>query len=200
VGDVTTTDGTVDILNANLRYLQEVTGTNFDTATERKVFFSSPAFVTSVGIFWAAASVPLIFERSDDGITWTTVQTETPVAVAGEKTWYDLDSSVASHLLPRARHERHALLRARVYLGNTPTQIPLARMNRDDYTNLPNLFFQSNRPLQYWFDRQVNNPIMHLWPVPNDGAATYQIVLWRQRYIMDVGTMDAGAGDPAALV
>jgi hypothetical protein len=76
-----------------------------------------------------------------------------------------------------------------IYLGNTPTQIPLARMNRDDYTNLPNLFFQSNRPLQYWFDRQVNNPIMHLWPVPNDGAATYQIVLWRQRYIMDVGTM-----------
>jgi hypothetical protein len=188
VGDVTTTDGTVDILNANLRYLQEVTGTNFDTSTERKVYFSSPAFVTSVGIFWAAASVPLIFERSDDDITWVEVQSETPVAVAGEKTWYDLDSSVASVYF-RVRATSGTLSFDMIYLGNTPTQIPLARMNRDDYTNLPNLFFQSNRPLQYWFDRQVNNPIMHLWPVPNDGAATYQIVLWRQRYIMDVGTM-----------
>ena len=188
VGDVTTTDGTVDILNANLRYLQEVTGTNFDTSTERKVYFSSPAFVTSVGIFWSAASVPLIFERSDDDITWVTVQTETPIAVAGEKTWYDLDSSVASTYF-RVRATSGTLSFDTIYLGNTPTQIPLARMNRDDYTNLPNLFFQSNRPLQYWFDRQVNNPIMHLWPVPNDGASTYQIVLWRQRYIMDVGTM-----------
>jgi hypothetical protein len=188
VGDVTTTDGTVDILNANLRYLQEVTGTNFDTSTERKVFFSSPAFVTSVGIFWTAAAVPISIERSDDSITWTVIQTETPVAVAGEKTWYDLDSSVASQYF-RVRATSGTLSFDMIYLGNTPTQIPLARMNRDDYTNLPNLFFQSNRPLQYWFDRQVNNPIMHLWPVPNDGAATYQIVLWRQRYIMDVGTM-----------
>jgi hypothetical protein len=188
VGDVTTTDGTVDILNANLRYLQEVTGTNFDTSTERKVYFTSPSFVTSVGIFWSAASVPLVFERSDDDITWVEVQSETPVAVAGEKTWYDLDSSVASQYF-RVRATSGTLSFDMINLGNTPTQIPLARMNRDDYTNLPNLFFQSNRPLQYWFDRQVNNPIMHLWPVPNDGAATYQIVLWRQRYIMDVGTM-----------
>jgi hypothetical protein len=188
VGDVTTTDGTVDILNANLRYLQPVTGTNFDTSTERMVYFSSPTFVSTVGIFWAAAAVPISIERSDDGATWTVVQTETPSASAGEKTWYDLDSSVASSYF-RVRATSGTLSFSDIYLGNTPTQIPLARMNRDDYTNLPNLFFQSNRPLQYWFDRQVNNPIMHLWPVPNDGAATYQIVLWRQRYIMDVGTM-----------
>jgi hypothetical protein len=62
-------------------------------------------------------------------------------------------------------------------------------MNRDDYTNLPNKAFQNNRPLQYWFDRQVNNPIMHMWPVPNAAATVCQIVVWRQRYIMDVGTM-----------
>ena len=62
-------------------------------------------------------------------------------------------------------------------------------MNRDDYTNLPNKYFQSNRPLQYWFDRQIPNPIMHMWPVPNDGAVFSQLVLWVQRYIMDVGTM-----------
>jgi hypothetical protein len=62
-------------------------------------------------------------------------------------------------------------------------------MNRDDYTSLPNKFFQSSRPLQFWFDRQVRQPIMHMWPVPNSAATTSQLVIWRQRYIMDVGSM-----------
>jgi hypothetical protein len=30
---------------------------------------------------------------------------------------------------------------------------------------------------------------MRLWPVPNADAETSQIVLWRQRQIMDVGTL-----------
>jgi hypothetical protein len=43
--------------------------------------------------------------------------------------------------------------------------------------------------LQFWFDRQRDQPIMHLWPVPNAAAEFQQIVLWRHRYIQDVGTM-----------
>ena len=188
VGDITTDTGTVDILNSNLRWLQEVTGSNYDAATYREVVFPSATFVTTVGIFWTAASVPISLQRSDDGATWTTIQTETPSAVAGQWTWYDLDSSVAAQYF-RVLATSGTLSFSQVYLGNTPTEIPLARINRDDYTNLPNKSFQSNRPLQYWFDRQVNRPVMHLWPVPNVQATTYQIVLWRQRYIMDVGSM-----------
>jgi hypothetical protein len=119
---------------------------------------------------------------------WYEIQTETPTAVAGEWTWFDLDSSVAARYF-RVRATSGTLGFSQIYLANTPTEIPLARMNRDDYTNLPNKVFQSNRPLQYWFDRQVNNPIMHMWPVPNLAATVCQIVVWRQRYIMDVGTM-----------
>lgn len=188
VGQVTTDLGTVDILNTNLRWLQEVTGTNTDTSTEREVFFSGGAAVTTVGIMWSAASVPLALERSDDGVVWDVIQTETPSATAGQWTWFDLDSSVTAYYF-RVRATSGTLGFSQIYLGNTPTEIPLARINRDDYTNLPNKSFQSNRPLQYWFDRQVNQPVMHLWPVPNAQAETYQIVLWRQRYIMDVGTM-----------
>ena len=188
VGEVTMDLGTVDILNSNLRWLQEVTGTNTDTSTSREVFFASPSFVTTVGIFWAAASVPLSFQRSEDGIVWETIQTETPSATAGQWTWYDLESSVATKYF-RVLATSGTLGFDQIYLGNTPTEIPMARINRDDYTNLPNKSFQSNRPLQYWFDRQVNQPIMHLWPVPNLAASTYQITVWRQRYIMDVGTL-----------
>ena len=188
VGDITMTDGTVDILNGNFRWLQEVTGINIDTSTSRTVDFTSVTFVANVGIFWSAAAVPIVLERSDDGIIWDEIQSETPTATAGEWTWYDLDSSVAAQFF-RVRATSGTLGFSQIYLANTPTEIPLARMNRDDYTNLPNKVFQSNRPLQYWFDRQVNNPIMHMWPVPNLAATVCQIVVWRQRYIMDVGTM-----------
>jgi hypothetical protein len=188
VGDITMTDGTVDILNSNFRTLQRVEGTNVDTSTARTVSFTTDIFVANVGILWSAAAVPIALERSDDGIVWVTIQTETPTASAGQWTWYDLDSSVAARYF-RVRATSGTLGFSEIYLANTPTEIPLARMNRDDYTNLPNKAFQNNRPLQYWFDRQVNNPIMHMWPVPNNAATVCQIVVWRQRYIMDVGTM-----------
>jgi hypothetical protein len=187
-GDVTLDTKVVDILNSTFRYLQEVTGTTTETSTTYSVQFSGDTFVTSVGILWDAASVPIALERSDDGATWTTIQSETPSATSGEWTWYDLEASVASAYF-RVRATSGTLDYETVYLGNTPTEITLARMNRDDYTNLPNKFFQSNRPYQYWFDRQIPNPIMHMWPVPNAAAEVNQLVLWVHRYIMDVGTL-----------
>ena len=187
-GYITLDTKVVDILNSNLRQLQSVTGTNTTTSTTRTIAFSGDTFVTTVGVRWTAASVPIALERSVDNIVWTTIQTETPVAIAGEWTWYDLDSSIAT-LYFRVRATSGTLSFSEIYTGNTPTEIPLARMNRDDYTNLPNKSFQSNRPLQFWYDRLIPNPVMRLWPVPNSGAITSQIVLWVQRYIMDVGTM-----------
>ena len=188
VGDLILEIGTVDVLNSNLRSLQQVTGINTDTATARQVFFTTPTAVTTLGIRWSAAAAPIVIERSDDGVAWTAIQTEDPSAVAGEWTWFDLESSVATAYF-RVRATSGTLNFSRIYFGNTPTEIPLARLSRDNYTNLPNKSFQSNRPLQFWFDRQVQRPVMHLWPVPNNAADVLQIVLWRQRYIMDVGSM-----------
>lgn len=188
VGDVVLDTKVVDILNSNFRQLQSVTGVDTTTSTTHTISYGGDTFVTTVGIKWAAASVPIAIERSPDNIVWETIQTENPVATAGEWTWYDLESSVATPYF-RVRATSGTLTFEQIYTGNTPTEIPLARMNRDDYTNLPNKYFQSNRPLQYWYDRLIPNPVMHLWPVPNSGADTSQLVLWVQRYIMDVGTM-----------
>lgn len=185
---VTTDTGTVDILNSNLRWLTEVTGTNADTLTTRVTEFSSSTPVTTVGILWSAPAVPVEFSRSNDGVTWTVIQSEVPNVGAGEWSWYDLDSSVATTYF-RVRATSGNLGFSQIYLGNNPTEIPLARMNRDDFTNLPNKAFQSNRPLQYWLDRQSLSPVMNLWPVPNAAATVMQVVVWAQRHIMDVGTM-----------
>ena len=65
VGDVSLPATTVDVLNGNLRWLQQVEGTNTDTSTSRVIDFTSDTFVSSVGILWSAASVPISLSRSD---------------------------------------------------------------------------------------------------------------------------------------
>ena len=187
-GDLALPASTVDILNSTLRTLQQVSGTETVTSTSVTTNFGSSTFVTTVGVLWSAPSVPLDLQRSDDGLTWTTIQSETPTAVSGEWTWFDLNVSIAASYF-RVLATTGTISASQVYLGNMPNETPLSRMNRDDYTSLPNKFFQQSRPLQFWFDRQVRQPIMHMYPVPNSAATTSQIIVWRQRYIMDVGSM-----------
>jgi len=185
---IITYTGTVDILNSNLRTLQQATGTTTTGAQFYSTDFATPTIVSTIGIKWAAASVPFALQRSDDGAAWETVQVENQSAPAGEWTWFDLSTVVASRYF-RVLATSGTLSYETIYLGNTPTEIPLARLSRDDYTNLPNKTFLSNRPLQYWLDRQSLSPVMNLWPLPNDQAEVYQIVVWCQRHIMDVGNM-----------
>jgi hypothetical protein len=63
----------------------------------------------------------------------------------------------------------------------------MSRLNRDDYTNLPNKNFTANQPFQYWFDRTIPEPTIFLWPTPND--AFVQMTVWYSRQIMDVGAL-----------
>jgi hypothetical protein len=180
--------GTVDILNENLRTISSVDGTTANTSTTSTTTFSSDSYVTTVGVLWSAASTPIALERWD-GAQWVTIQSETPDAVAGEWTWYDLSTVIAASQF-RVRATTGALSFTQIVLGNNPSEIPLARMNLDDYFNLPNKDFRNSQPLQFWYDRQVPQPIMTLWPVPDGSCpARKQIVLKRHRQIMDVGTL-----------
>lgn len=181
-------NGIVDILNTNLRTLQEVSGTSTTTSTTYSTVFTTDTQVTNVGVYWNGLSTSYVFETSQDGATWTTVATiDNPVATAGQTTWTDIEGSLAT-LYFRVRATSGTLNQSQVFLGNTPTEIPMARLNRDDYVNLPNKAFQG-RPLQFWVNRQLNNPILYLWPVPSDQFVTAQVIVWIKRYIMDVGTM-----------
>jgi len=181
-------NGIVDILNTNLRTLQEVTGTSTTTSTIYQTIFPTETQVTNVGVYWNGASTSYALETSDDGATWTTLATvANPNASANETTWTDIQGSLAT-LYFRVRATTGVLNQSVIFLGNTPTEIPMARLNRDDYVNLPNKAFQG-RPLQFWVNRQLNNPILYLWPVPSDQFITAQVIVWIKRYIMDVGTM-----------
>lgn len=189
-GLMTLPNGVVDILNTNLRTVEvlNTTSTNIVTSTTYQTSFSAATQVTTVGIEWSGASTAYALETSSDGATWTTVATESnPNTSANDVTWVDIQGSLAT-LYFRVRAVTGTLNQAQVLLSNTPNEIPMARLNRDDYVNLPNKAFEG-RPLQFWCDRQLNNPVMYLWPVPSAQFVTAQVVVWVKRYIMDVGTM-----------
>ena len=189
-GLITLPNGIVDILNTNLRTLGVVNENtnNTTSSTTYTTSFPTDTQVTTVGIEWSGASTGYALETSTDGTTWLTVATQTnPSATAQQVTWVDIQGSLATPYF-RVRATSGTLNQTQVILANTPNEIPMARLNRDDYVNLPNKAFEG-RPLQFWVDRLLNAPVLYLWPVPSAQFVTAQVVVWVKRYIMDVGTM-----------
>jgi hypothetical protein len=174
--------GTVEVLNLNYRTLQLLDGVVVSTSTSYTVSFSSTTVVDTVGIKWSAASVPVTFQVSSDGINWTTVGSSADVAAAGDITWTDISGALA-YLYFRITSSSPINYTA-VVIGNLPQEIPLGQLNRDSYVNQPNKVFPG-RPSNYYFQRDLPEPVVYLWPAPFSAAEQAQLVLWRHRQIMD---------------
>lgn len=186
---VTLDAGTVAVLNANLRTMQELDpGLSHTTITSTmyKVDFGTldggNGTVNTVGVRWAAAAVPLTFEVSDDNITWAAAGSQDKTAAAGEWTWADVVPANARRWFRFTSTSPY--LATEVYLGTLPQEIPMGVLNKDTYVAQSNKVFQG-RPLTYWFQRDLPRPVMNLWPAPNLAAEHQQLVVWRQRHIMD---------------
>lgn len=192
---LTTPVGTLDVVNAMYRTLQTVTGTETNLPTGLSTTLQSATVITTVGLQWASSAVPVTVQSSSDGLIWTTVTTDDQTASAGAWTWIDLDGATSNQywqVIPTTG--TFNLTGAR--FGNTPSDILMARLNRDQYQQLPNKSF-TGRPLQYWFDRQGSQPVLRLWPAPDAAAATNLAVVYRHRHVMDVGTMTQSIEVPA---
>lgn len=179
---VTLPKGTVEVLNLNYRTIQALTGVSVTTATSYTVNFTTSTTVTTVGIFWDGASVPVTFEGSDDGFIWIELGSSSASATAGETTWTDI-----SEPLPFQYFRVTAgapIEHVAITLGNLPQEIPLGALNRDNYVNQSNKYFPG-RPSNFWFQRDLPNPIVNLWPAPFSAAEQAQLILWRHRAIMD---------------
>jgi len=127
------------------------------------------------------------YEVSNDGITWKLIQ-QFPATTLKDREWkYFNISTTPNYQYYRLRETVLSTFSIRQMVFSTSQQvIPLARLNRDDYWNLPNKQFPSVRSLQYWFDRQIE-PSMYLWPVPNNDFQMFQLIVEKQ--MEDVGSL-----------
>lgn len=179
---VTLPNGTVEVLNLNYRTLQAVTGATTTTTTSYTVNFTTQTTVDTVGVEWSGAATPLTFQVSTNGTVWVTVGTSSAAASAGEITWTDISGALAYQYfrITSTATFNYAL----VSLGNLPQEIPLGQLNRDNYVNQSNKVFPG-RPSSYYFQRDLPQPVVNLWPAPFSAAEQAQLVLWRHRQIMD---------------
>jgi hypothetical protein len=193
--------GTNDIRNAFFRTMSNITPAVFTATTAAYTvdFGLNPAgvnndnFVASWSIDWGSnVSFPVTFQQSEDQVTWK----QTGVSGLGTQTgtgliWYDMAITNAKRywrVIPTPQTVPNLLpltIVGSVY--NTPNDILMYRMNADDYFNMTNKDFQG-RPLQFWLDRKLD-PEMKLWPQPDLMASQNLMPVYRQRLIMDVGTM-----------
>lgn len=172
--------GTVDVHNANYRTVTELTGNVTTGATSHNTALSSPSDVVMVYIDSPTTSITV--SVSDDDTTYTDVITLDHTV---NPSWYSLDGiSGVSYV---KLFNSNALTINEVRWVSSVRDIPIYRLNRDDYLNLPNKHLPGV-PLQYWFDRQLS-PIMVTWPVADSNAINNCIQIYRQRQVSDVGLL-----------
>ena len=179
---VTLPVGTVEVLNLNYRVLQLLDGVAVTTATSYTVNFTTQTTVDTVGILWSGAAVPVTFQVSTNGSVWTTVGTSDTAAAAGEIVWADISGALPYNYFRITATSPFNF--SAITLGNLPQEIPLGQLNRDSYVNQSNKVFPG-RPSNYYFQRDLPEPVVYLWPAPFVAAEQAQLVLWRHRQIMD---------------
>ena len=159
------------------------------------VFFGTddPIYAGSIGIMpyvagGGSATWSLIYEYSTDGTTWNTLEDLGQVVVTDKQwIWTDVDPGQNVEYYRVRGYNGTTLAVREWYVGNNSREIQMSRLNRDDYTNLPNKNFTANQPYQFWFDRTIPQPTIYLWPTPSDPFV--QMTVWYSRQIMDVGAL-----------
>ena len=161
---------------------------------------SNPVYIGSIGILpyvsgGGSATWTITYEYSVDGSTWNTLYDLGQVVVSdNEWLWTDIDPG-QDVIAYRVRASGGTTLALReFYLGNNSREIQMARLNRDDYTNLPNKNFTANQPYQYWFDRTIPVPTIYLWPVPSDPFI--QMTVWYSAQVEDIGALSGELAVP----
>lgn len=209
--------GSVDVLNALYRTLNQPTGsyassaggvvanvydndvTTFcqQTSTNGNIQVNygtgNPIYAGSIGILpyvagGGSSTLSYIYEYSTDGATWNTLYDAGSTTITDNKwIWEDIDPGQNIQFYRVRAYGNTTLALREWYVGNNSTEITMARLNRDDYTNLPNKNFTANQPFQFWFNRTIPSPELYLWPTPSD--AFVQMTVWYSRQIQDVGAL-----------
>lgn len=208
---ITLPEGTIDVREANWRYIvtpaisQAIPTTNpnagnlFDqnldtyaTSTALQNYFGA-GYTGGMRIYqigfnsYGNSTYNFVFETSQDGITWTVRETLPSITLKDREWYYFPIDPTPEYVFYRLRETVASTFSLRqLSFSYTQQDIPLSRLNRDDYWNLPNKQFESQRSLQYWFDRQIT-PQMYLWPIPNDDFQVFQLIIEKQ--LQDVGTL-----------
>ena len=207
--------GTVDTYTINLRNQNRLTGTatasegtadnafDGDLATactqvaaagDITVELDGQYAINTVGIMPNVSGTwDYVVEASNDNfVTSVEYLSRTDQAVVREE-WLWVD------VVPPAREVEYQYWRLRatgttvldvieLVYQNKPNEIPMYKLNRNDYANLPDKA-STGRPTQFWYDKQRTQPEIELWPSPGFEFTFNQVTGFVQTQMQDVGAL-----------
>lgn len=173
-----------------LTYCQQTSANgsiSIDFGAGQSVYIGSVGFMPYIA--GAGSSTwSYVLEYSYDNSTWVTLATGSSVSVTDKQwVWTDIEPGANAQFYRMRATGGITLALRELYFGNNSTEIPMSRLNRDDYTNLPNKNFTANQPFQYWLNRTIPQAQITLWPTPQ--SYFYQAVVWYSSYVQDVGDL-----------
>lgn len=214
--DVTLPSGTVDILHSYWRIFNPYRGTATTSAGDDAsdlfsgqagtdvtitgpnaavlVDFGTQTEVDYVGILLggaASATAAVQIQTSEDGVTYTTAQTlESTTFEVGKWSYFDLNPTLSVQYIKIVFPTgTWALQQLNLCLANS-TDVMNGPLNIDDYYNLPNRVFRSNRPNSAFMDRVLPLQTLKVWPVLNEqGFYNGVTTVLARRYIEDPGDL-----------
>jgi hypothetical protein len=157
-------------------------------------YYSTATQITTVGILFDAASAGefgLFYEYTmDDGATWVSADAADITVAAGAQEWFwrDITGTPAATGW-RVRAVSDVILSvAEIYFGNNPTEIPMGVWSLDDWNAMPSKD-TPGPPWNWYQQRDLDTPVLYVWPRPNDQAKYYQLICWRRRYLDQITDM-----------
>lgn len=177
--------GTVDVLRALLRRATRTDATAVGAGVASVVLGSAAEVGSALVTPEISGTYNLVLEYSlNGGANWSTAGTAIARFNGSDPIGVDANL-VVSATDWRVRDERDPLrvFDATVFLSEM-TDLQMSKLARDDYVLLPDKTQQSDWPLQFWYDKQFYEPLVHFWPVPNTDLA---MRIYTQSQIQDPG-------------
>ena len=192
-GQASATEGVAD--NAFDRDLTTAC-TQVSAAGSITLLIPSATYVSTFGILPNVTDTwDYVIEGSNDNfVTATALLTRTAQEVVANRwLWVDVQGPFATGVTEFNAYRLRAtgttvLDVSELEYQHTPNEIPMYKLNRNDYVNLPDKI-STGRPTQFWYDRQRTQPELELWPNPAQEFTFQQVTGYIQRQMQDVGEM-----------
>ena len=203
-------DGTVDVLNVNLRTTTRISGTALngslvavpntndgDIETSQDfgalggsvtITFDEESQTTCIGLLPGIdAEWDLIVECQQAGV-WSEVANATVTVQDSQWVWFPVEGVVRGTAARVTVATGASFILREFFVGGSSRETPLYKMNRSDYATMPQKE-SLGTPVQFWLDKRRTQATLTLWPTPNSAQTFNHLLVYSQRHVQDVGEL-----------
>lgn len=181
--------GTEGIVNVVQRRTQRLPGlATLTGSTAVSVLFTAISTVRMIGFKLEAEIYSrFVFEYTVDGTNWAILQNFDDITLSAGWHWYGLEVPMECIGVRLRNSEDKPLTVLDMLATSYVSDLPLTRINRDEYAEL-NDKFRPGEPTLFFFEKKIESALT-FWPTGASEESFF--VVWRHRLIQDVGSLSS---------